>query len=43
MRETVNAALRESVSRRKQRRIMALLGKLDWDPRLDYKRERHRK
>lgn len=38
-RETVNAALQEYVSRRKQRRILELFGKLDWDPRYDYKRE----
>jgi len=42
-RETVNAALREYVSRRKQRRILSLFGKLDWDPRYDYKRERERR
>jgi Arc/MetJ family transcription regulator len=42
-RETVNAALREYVSRRKQRRITGLFGKLDWDPRFDYKRERGRR
>jgi Arc/MetJ family transcription regulator len=42
-RETVNAALQEYVARRKQRRIFGLFGKLDWDPRYDYKRERGRK
>lgn len=42
-RDTVNAALQEYVARRKQRRIMGLFGKLDWDPRYDYKRERERK
>jgi hypothetical protein len=42
-RDTVNAALQEYVSRRKQRRILGLFGKLDWDPRYDYKRERERK
>jgi Arc/MetJ family transcription regulator len=42
-RETVNAALHEYVARRKQRRILGLFGKLDWDPRYDYKRERDRK
>ena len=42
-RETVNAALAEFVSRRKQRRILELFGKLDWDPRFDYKRERERR
>jgi Arc/MetJ family transcription regulator len=42
-RETVNAALREYVSRRKQRRILSLFQKLDWDPRYDYKKERGRR
>ena len=42
-RDAVNAALQEYVSRRKQRRIMGLFGRLDWDPRYDYKRERERK
>jgi Arc/MetJ family transcription regulator len=42
-RETVNAALAEYVSRRKQRRILELFGKLDWDPRCDYKKERERR
>jgi Arc/MetJ family transcription regulator len=41
-RETVNAALQEFVSRRKQRRVLELFGKLDWDPRYDYKKERER-
>jgi Arc/MetJ family transcription regulator len=42
-RETVNAALAEFVSRRKQRRILELFGKLEWDPRYDYKKERNRR
>ena len=42
-RETVNAALAEYVSRRKQRRILELFGKLEWDPRFDYKKERERR
>jgi Arc/MetJ family transcription regulator len=41
-RETVNAALAEYVSRRKQRRILDLFGKLEWDARYDYKKERAR-
>jgi Arc/MetJ family transcription regulator len=41
-RETVNAALTEYVSRRKQRRILELFGKLEWDPKYDYKKERGR-
>jgi Arc/MetJ family transcription regulator len=42
-RDTVNAALAEFVSRRKQRRILELFGKLEWDPRFDYKKERDRR
>jgi Arc/MetJ family transcription regulator len=42
-RETVNAALAEYVSRRKQRRILDLFGKLEWDGAYDYKKERSRK
>lgn len=42
-RDTVNAALAEFVSRRKQRRILELFGKLEWDPRFDYKGERNRR
>ena len=42
-RATVNAALAEFVSRRKQRRILALFGQLEWDPRYDYKKERERR
>jgi len=42
-RDTVNAALAEFVSRRKQRRILDLFGKLEWDPRFDYKKERERR
>jgi Arc/MetJ family transcription regulator len=41
-RDAVNAALAEFVSRRKQRRILELFGKLEWDPRYDYKQERQR-
>ena len=39
-RETVNDALAEYVARRKQRRILQLFGKLDWDQKYDYKKER---
>ncbi len=42
-RATVNAALAEFVSRRKQRRILKLFGKLEWDARFDYKKERERR
>lgn len=40
--ETVNAALREFVSRRKQQRIVKLFGTIDFDPAYDYKRARRR-
>jgi Arc/MetJ family transcription regulator len=42
-RATVNAALAEFVSRRKQRRILRLFGKLEWDDRFDYRKERERR
>ncbi len=42
-RDTVNAALLEFVARRKQRRILELFGKLEWDPRFDYKEQRERR
>ena len=38
----VNQALREFIARREQRRVVDLLGKLDWDPSFDYKAERNR-
>ena len=41
-RETVNEALAEYIRRRRQRRIIDLFGKLDWDSACDYKRERSR-
>ncbi len=40
---TVNRALREFIARREQERPLALFGKLDWDDRYDYKRERMRR
>ena len=39
-RETVNDALREYVQRRKQQDILALFGKIDFDPHYDYKKAR---
>ena len=39
---TVNKALRELIARREQERLLELFGKLDWDDRYDYKRERMR-
>ena len=40
---TVNRALREFIARREQERLLKLFGKLDWDSRYDYKRERMRR
>lgn len=39
---TVTQALREYVERRKQARILDLFGKVEFDPRYDYKRQRRR-
>ena len=38
----VTAALQEFISRREQRRLLELFGKLEWDPDYDYKHERSR-
>jgi len=42
-RETVNAALKEYVQRRKQQKILSIFGSLDYEPGYDYKRERSSK
>ena len=42
-RETVNQALAEYVQRHRQQRILTFFGKIDFDPRVDYKAARHRK
>jgi Bacterial antitoxin of type II TA system, VapB len=42
-RETVTAALKEYIARRKQQKIVSLFGTIDYDPRYDYKRERRSK
>ena len=39
---TVTQALEEYVQRRKQARILEVFGKIDFDPRYDYKRQRRR-
>lgn len=39
-RETVNEALREFVQRRKRLELLKLVGKVEYDPRYDYKQER---
>lgn len=41
--EAVNAALDEYVTRRKQLGILKLFGRIDYDPRYDYKRTRRMK
>ena len=40
---TVTKALEEFIARRQQRRVLELMGKLDWDISFDYKAERTRK
>lgn len=39
-RETVNAALDEYISRRKQQAILSLFSGVEYDEKYDYKRER---
>jgi Arc/MetJ family transcription regulator len=39
---TVNQALEEYVQRRRQARVLDLFGKIDFDPKYDYKRQRRR-
>jgi len=39
----VTRALEEFIARRKQRDILQLMGKLEWDPSYEYKKERRRK
>jgi hypothetical protein len=38
----VTKALQEFIARRRQRRVLELFGKLEWDPGYDYKAERQR-
>ena len=38
----VTRALQEFIARREQRRIVDLMGKLEWDDTFDYKAERSR-
>jgi Arc/MetJ family transcription regulator len=38
----VTRALEEFVARRKQKRLIELMGKLEWDSNYDYKSERSR-
>lgn len=39
----VTKALQEFIARRQQKRILDLMGKLEWDQSYDYKAERSRK
>jgi hypothetical protein len=39
----VTKALEEFIARRRQKRVLELFGKLEWDAAYDYKAERHRK
>ena len=38
----VTKALEEFIARRRQKRVLELFGKLEWDPAYDYKAERKR-
>jgi Arc/MetJ family transcription regulator len=38
----VTKALHEFIARRRQKRLLDLMGKLEWDPSYDYKAERAR-
>ena len=42
-RATVTEALQEYIQRRKQRQVVELFGKVDWDVSYDYKKQRRRK
>ena len=39
----VTRALEEFIARRGQKRLVELMGKLEWDPAFDYKTERSRR
>ena len=39
----VTRALEEFIARRKQKRLLDLMGKLEWDESFDYKAERSRR
>ena len=39
---TVTKALQEFIARRQQKRLLELMGKLEWDEGFDYKAERTR-
>ncbi|MDQ3027891.1 MAG: type II toxin-antitoxin system VapB family antitoxin [Pseudomonadota bacterium] len=39
----VTRALEEYIARRRQKALVDLMGKLEWEPSFDYKKERSRK
>ena len=39
----VTRALQEFIARRKQKHLLDLMGKLEWDPSYEYKKERSRR
>ncbi|MBL7645069.1 MAG: type II toxin-antitoxin system VapB family antitoxin [Candidatus Hydrogenedentes bacterium] len=41
--DTVNEALREYIQKRKQKKILALFGTIDFDPSYDHKKGRNRR
>ena len=41
--DTVTEALQEYIDRRKQARLAALFGTIDYDPKYDYKKQRRRR
>ena len=42
-RAAVNEALAEYVARRKRKRVLDLVGEVEWDPKYDYKAERKKR
>jgi Arc/MetJ family transcription regulator len=42
-RETVNEALREFIERRERLALLKLFGRIDYDPRYNYKKERRQR
>lgn len=40
---TVTEALQEYIRRRRQTEILSLFGQIDYDPKYDFKKQRHRK
>ena len=41
--EAVTEALREYIDRRRQKRVAALFGTIEYDPKYDYKKQRRRR